>query len=494
MTQSPYRQALLRVAEMAAADRAAIAGGVPGEVLMENAGAGTAREITRRWAACRTVVLCGPGNNGGDGFVVARHLADAGYDVRVALAGDRDHIEGDATLMARRWEGPVDALTPQAVTGCGLVVDGLFGAGLTREVTGAARATIEAANALGTPIVAIDIPSGVHGDTGAVLGDAPRAALTATFFRMKPGHLLLPGRLHAGEVTVIDIGIPDSALAPIAPALFRNTPELWGHAFPWPALDSHKYTRGHATIVSGGPGRTGAARLAARAALRCGAGLVTVVGPPDSLAINASQLTAVMCASFTDAEGFRDQISDERRNAVLLGPGNGVTEATRAHVLAALDMGKLCVLDADALTVFADAPERLFAAIASPCLLTPHEGEFGRLFPDIEGSKVDRARAAARTAGAAVLLKGADTVIAHPDGRAAINANAPPELATAGAGDVLAGMALGLMAQGMAAFEAGCAAAWLHGAAAAEVGPGLIAEDLDETLPTVLTRLKAQIV
>ncbi len=480
--------ALLTVDEMYAADKAAIDAGVPGETLMENAGGAIARAILERWTPRPVAILCGPGNNGGDGFVVARLLDAAGWPVTVALLGSVENLKGDAAVMAGRWRGAVVALDLAVLDDAELVVDGLFGAGLTRPLDGVPRAVVEAIAARRLPSVAIDVPSGVHGDTGAVMGAAAPAALTVTFFRRKPGHLLLPGRTLCGEVVVADIGIPEAVLDDIGPTCCVNAPALWLTRYPWPAAGDHKYSRGHAIVAGGGVETTGAARLAARAALRVGAGLVTVAAPTDALPIYATTLEAVMTRVTADADAFADLIADPRKNAVLLGPGGGVTEETRAKTLAALSAGKACVLDADALTVFKNKPDELFTAISSPCLLTPHDGEYRRLF-DVAGDKVARARAAAETSGAAVLLKGADTVIAAPDGRAAINDNAPPELATAGAGDVLAGLALGLMAQSMGAFDAGCAAAWLHGACATHVGPGLIAEDLSEALPAVLAAL-----
>lgn len=485
--------ALLSVAEMGAADRAAMDGGVSGAALMEAAGAGVARAITRRWALRPTVVLCGPGNNGGDGFVVARRLRRAGArDVRVALLGSREALEGDARAMADAWEGEVSPLGPGLVEDAALIVDAVFGAGLSRDVDGVARATLEAANAADAVRVAVDVPSGIHGDTGHELGGCFAADLSVTFFRKKPGHLLLPGRLACGEVEVVDIGIPVSVLDAIAPRAAENDPALWGRLVPVPGSAAHKYRRGHALIVGGGPESTGAARLAARAALRVGSGLVTLAGPPDSLVVNASHSTAVMTESFAGPAALAAVLGQRRRNAVLLGPGNGVTEATRANVLAALRSPAACVLDADALTVFAGRRDALAAAISGPCVLTPHDGEFARLFGEAaEGrGKADSARLAARSTGATVLLKGADTVVAAPDGRVAINGNAPPDLATAGTGDVLSGLVAGLLAQGMAPFEATCAAAWMHGAAARAVGPGLIAEDLPEALPDVLSGLR----
>ena len=483
---------LLSVAEMGRADAMAIAAGTPGEVLMEAAGAAVASEIRSRWRPCPTVVLCGPGNNGGDGFVIARHLGEADWDVVVALLGAADKLKGDAALNARRWKGEVMALAPAVLDGRALVVDAIFGAGLARPLAGQALATIEAVNGRELPCVGVDTPSGIDGDSGEVRGAAPRCALTVTFFRKKPGHLLLPGRLLAGEVVVADIGIAESVLEAIAPRIVENTPSLWSHLLPWPGPWDHKYSRGH-VIVGGGAEMTGAARLAAGAALRAGAGLVTIASPPEVVPIYAVYMPGVLTVPVDDEEAFAALLADRRRNAVLLGPGYGVNEATRARVLAALGAGKRMVLDADALTVFADSPADLFKAIAGDCVLTPHEGEFARIFPDLGGEfggKLARARAAAEISGAVVLLKGADTVIASPGGRAAINANAPAMLATGGAGDVLAGLIIGLMAQGMAPFEAASAAAWIHGEAAFDFGPGLIAEDLAGLVPGVLARLE----
>jgi hydroxyethylthiazole kinase-like uncharacterized protein yjeF len=482
------RHALLTVPEMYRADTLTMAGGIPGETLMESAGTAVAREIASRWAPQPTVVLCGPGNNGGDGFVVARLLAQAGWPVRLGLLGSIEGLRGDAAGAAACWSGPVELLSIDLLDGAVLVVDALFGAGLARPLDGLARAAIESMTARGVTVIAIDVPSGVQGDTGAVLGAAPRAALTVTFFRRKPGHVLLPGRLHAGTVVVADIGIPDNVLDDIRPMLHENDPDLWLPRFPWPRSESHKYSRGHCVIL-GGSRMTGAARLAARAAMRAGAGLVTIACPPESFAIYAAAEPGNIVHPLEQESDFSTLLSDHRRNAVLIGPGAGVSAVTRTRVLTALKADKNLVLDADALSAFADQPASLFQRLSDRCLLTPHAGEFKRLF-GIEGDKLSQARRAAQRAGAVVLLKGADTVIAGPDGRAVINANAPPELATAGAGDVLAGLALGLTAQGMTAFDAGCAAAWLHGAAADEIGPGLIAEDLPDLLPIVLRRLR----
>jgi len=424
--------------------------------------------------------------------VVARLLAARGFDV---LAAARNGHKDDAAAMAARWQGARVPLAPAALEGAALIVDALFGAGLSRPVEGDDRALVEAANHAHVPIVAVDMPSGVDGDNGQVRGIAVRADITVTFFRLKPAHLLLPGRDLCGEILLADIGIPEAACDGIR--LFENAPALWGSDYRWPKADAHKYARGHCVAVSGPAHATGAARLAARGALRIGAGLVSMAAERDAVAINAAQLTAIMVKPFKRAKGLAELLSDARLNAVIIGPGLGAGKGSRALVEAVLASGAAAILDADALTVFQDDPQSLFGKIKHVAVMTPHVGEFERLFPGLlknSASKVAAARTGAARAKAVVLLKGSDTVIAAPDGRAAINANAPATLATAGAGDVLAGFIGGLLAQGMAPFEAASAAAWLHGDAAARFGPGLIAEDLPEILPESLSGLRERLV
>jgi ADP-dependent NAD(P)H-hydrate dehydratase / NAD(P)H-hydrate epimerase len=496
MTRGETMIELLTAEEMARADTLAVAGGVAGATLMENAGSAVAEEVARRFPDAGDIaVLCGPGNNGGDGFVAARHLQQRGYKVSLGFDGDEARLPADAAAMAKRYDGTRQPLDAAVIAGADVVVDGLFGAGLARPIEGKLARLIESLYASNLPVIAIDVPSGIDGTTGDVRGTAIRAMATVTFFRLKPGHLLLPGRLHCGEVRLADIGIPASVLGPIAPKTFANEPPLWRAEFPWPRPESHKYARGHAVVVSGPVYSTGAARLGARGALRIGAGLVTVASPRDALEVNAAELTAIMVREADDARALAALLSDRRKNAVLIGPGLGVGERTKDMVLAALRSDAALVLDADAITSFAEEPGELFAAIAAhvgAVALTPHDGEFARLLPDLLARpKLERARRGAARAGAILVLKGADTVVAAPDGFASINAMTSPFLATAGSGDVLAGMILGLLAQGMPAFQAASAAVWLHGAAAAAFGPGLIAEDLPETLPMVLRGLRA---
>jgi hydroxyethylthiazole kinase-like uncharacterized protein yjeF len=490
---------LLTTAEMAQADRLAIAGGIAGIALMENAGRAVADAVAAHYpSGSRVAVVAGPGNNGGDGFVAARLLAARGYRVALMLLGDVARLKGDAALAASKWTGGVAAADPAGLAGADVVIDALFGAGLDRPVEGAARALIEAINAQAAPIVAVDLPSGINGTSGAAMGVAVKATQTVTFFRKKPGHLLLPGRLHCGAISIADIGIPAALVERIAPKTFENIPALWCQHFPGPKPEGHKYDRGHAVVVSGPSWSTGAARLAARGALRAGAGLVTIASPREALAVNAAASLAVMVRPVDGAEELQRFLEDRRLNAVAIGPGLGVGEPTCDLVITVLGGERAVVLDADAMTSFVADPARLSRALQArtdrATILTPHEGEFSRYFGALGegakvGSKLERARFAAEITGAVIVLKGADTVIAAADGRAAINANAPPYLATAGSGDVLTGIATGLLAQGLPAFEAAAAAVWLHGEAATAFGPGLIAEDLPEQLPKLYRRL-----
>jgi NAD(P)H-hydrate epimerase len=463
---------------------------------MENAGRAVAAEAIKMVSpGARIAVLCGPGNNGGDGFVAARVLREAGYAVSIAPLAEPDKLRGDAAVMAAKADhlDRVDIWTLN-LSGCDLVIDALFGAGLSRPMAPEIGDKIFGRLFGGPPILAVDVPSGLDGTTGQSTGFVLSATRTVTFFRLKPGHLLMPGRALCGRMVLADIGMPDGVLAHIpGPLPHANAPATWLPAFPRLAMDGHKYSRGHAVVVSGGIEMSGAARLCARGALRIGAGLVTVATPPDALLAHAAQLNATLLKAASTPGELRQLLADSRFTAVAVGPGLGRAADVMERVLAVLDCHAATVLDADALTVAADNPARLFEAIQArperPAVLTPHDGEFNRLFPDLSGSKLERARQAASRSGAVVVLKGPDTVIAAPDGRASINDNAPPTLATAGSGDVLAGFVTGLLAQRMPAYEAACAAVWVHGAAAERFGRGLIAEDLPETLPGVLTEL-----
>ncbi|MEQ3624723.1 MAG: NAD(P)H-hydrate dehydratase [Celeribacter sp.] len=507
---------ILTSAQMRSTEAAAIAcGKCSGAELMERAGQGAA-DVMRAWFPVKhrhAVILCGPGNNGGDGFVVARHLAQAGWRVEV-LTLPGASLSGDAARMADRWEGPrADMSIPTAEAGTrpGLVIDALFGTGLSRPLDPLLRAVQEAVRARAGEgechRIALDCPSGLSADTGEVVGpdDAPvlPADLTLSFHTPKPGHYLGRGPEICGTLAVVPIGLDGASAALETPPAGDVTrlvaPEVPG---PWlrqrvqPGNGDHKYTRGHVLVLGGKVAQGGAARMAARAALRVGAGLVTLAVPPAALIENAARLDAVMLTRCADADALAELLEDTRLSALCLGPGLAPDARTRALVLTALGAERPTVLDAGALSAFADAPEALFAALHPRAVLTPHEGEFARLFPDLaqdrrSGSKIDAVREAAGRAGAVVLLKGAATVIAGPNGatslHAAVYERAAPWLGTAGAGDVLSGIIAGLIAgQGAEDMHGQVeVAAWLHVEAARRFGPGLIAEDLPDMLPQV---------
>ena len=483
--------ALLTPIQMGDADRAVKASGVYGFGLMEAAGSAVAVAVGARWPMRPVTVLCGPGNNGGDGFVAARHLAAAGWPVKLALLDSREKLTGEAARAASLWKGPVAPFSSESLEGAGIVIDAIFGAGLSRPLDGNALALVESLKVRRIPTCAVDIPSGLDGASGMILGAAAPADLTVTFFRKKPGHLLYPGRGLCGDILVADIGIPATVLDDIAPNTWENGPDLWLAGYPWPQPESYKYKRGEVLIL-GGEAITGASRMTAQAASRAGAGMVTLAAPAKVWSIYATSLINAIVHSFDGLQEFEVLLADVRRNVIAIGPGAGVGSSTRQLVLAALATKRAAVLDADALTSFAEAPQDLFQAIVGPCVLTPHAGEFMRLF-HFEGDKLQRARSATRESNAVVVLKGPDTVIAAPDGRAIINSNAPAQLATGGTGDVLTGFVAALLAQGMAPFEAAEAAVWLHGAAATEFGLGLVAEDLPNALPRVLQKIKARL-
>ena len=500
MAQIANTQLLLTASEMGMADKAAVAAGVPAVDLMAAAGKAVADTVLNRWSRCSVLVLCGPGNNGGDGFVVAKLLKAAGWPVRLAFMGTVETLSLEAAHFYQAWQGDVEDYSVDLLEQADLVIDAMFGAGLTRPLEGKARDMVDAIIARDIPVCAIDVPSGVDGTTGAALGLVAPAELTVTFFRKKPGHLLLPGRSLCGELVVADIGIPETVLNELSLQAWENSPELWYENYPWPRMDGHKFHRGHA-VVFGGENITGASRLTARGAMRIGAGLVSLAVPIKAWAIYATAMTSVMVAKLEqtqEAEDFEELLLDPRHNAIVVGPGAGLAGferiRTRKIVLTALATDRATVLDADALSAFSDDPQTLFDAINGPCVMTPHEGEFARLFPEVNKShpddKLTRARLAAKLSGAVVVLKGADTIIASPDGRAIINSNAPADLATGGSGDVLAGFIVGLLAQGMSSFDAAAAGVWLHGEVGNEVGIGLIADDLPDHLPKVLSAFK----
>lgn len=479
---------LLTPVQMALADGAAINGGTPGITLMENAGAAVVDVFNEEFPdASKILVICGTGNNGGDGFIAARMLRDQSKDVSVFIFGDASRISGDAKLAFDRCEQVIIASELPDISKFDVVVDALFGAGLDRPVAGKAAQIVDAVNDSGKPIISVDLPSGINGATGEVMGHAVGATSTVTFFRYKPGHVLLPGRSFCGRKHLRQIGIEEDVLASSGQSAALNLPDLWGQVFPTPDIAGHKYDRGHSLVLSGPLTATGAARLMAGAALRVGSGLVTVASPEDAMLVNACHLTSIMLRSADTPHDIRETLADERFNCVALGPGMPPDSDTARMVTTVLAMKRRTVLDAGALSAFESSPDTLFAAIrnsGAQVVLTPHEGEFAKLFPEENklSSKLERAKAASVKSGAVILLKGPDTVVASPSGEASIADNSAPWLATAGSGDVLSGIVTGLLAQGMPVFEATSAAVWLHGDAAQKAGPGMISSDLDQAL------------
>jgi ADP-dependent NAD(P)H-hydrate dehydratase / NAD(P)H-hydrate epimerase len=483
---------ILTVAQAYEADRLAASAGVNSYALMQKAGAALAHPVMALKDGRPVQVFCGPGANGGDGYVAASVLRKAGIAAEVFCLGDPEQLKGDAKKAFKDWGGPIAKARPTVVRADGIIIDALFGAGLSRPISGDAAALVGAMNASGGTIISADLPSGISGDLGQPAGPHIKADATVTFFRKKCAHVLEPARRYCGQITVADIGIPDAVLETIQPQARENGPTCWPGLPPSIDVLAHKHTRGHVLVRCGASLQTGAARLAARAALRTGAGLVSLLASEAAALVCAAHETEVMIIEREKGDALAPILQQKRVNAVVIGPAGGVNAAMREDVQAIRSALMPMVLDADGISAFADMPASLFALLDDTCVLTPHEGEFARLFPDLADrgqSKVERVKKAAERAGCTILLKGPDTVIAAPNGRVIINTNAPPWLATAGSGDVLAGIIGALLAQQSPGFEAAACGVWLHGAAGKACGRGLIAGDLEKALPAVLRGL-----
>lgn len=489
--------AVLTADEMRRAEAAAFARGLPSFEAMRRAGNAVAAEAARRWpstAVDQVFVLCGPGNNGGDGFIAATVLRAAGYRVQVQAIAPNSARSADAQRALAGWGGAVADLDPAGLAGLGardVVVDALFGIGQTRALAGAAAAAVEAVNRSAAAVIAVDVPSGIDADCGAVPGAAIDADITVTFNWAKRGHLLLPAAALCGDLIIADVGFVADDLSAVGATCFRNAPSLWRDLYPLPRAEDHKYRRGHAVIAGGGL-MTGAARLAARAARRVGLGMLTLAVPPQSWAVYAEDQAGAIVRPAADRGAILALAGDARVTALLVGSGLEPDAATADLVRGAIAFSRPLVIDGGGLTALAQHGG--LTGGRPDIVLTPHEGEFARLFPDLgaAGCKLDRARAAAARCGCTLVLKGADTVIAGPDGLAILSDLAPPTLATAGSGDVLAGAVTGLLGLGLPALQAAAMAAWLHAQAASGQGLGLIAEDLPERLPAALATALGQ--
>jgi NAD(P)H-hydrate epimerase len=494
MNQEQSYLALLTPEQMQRIERKHIDAGTPSFDLMMQAGESVAAFIRSTFAPAPILVLTGPGNNGGDGYVIAESLRVAGWEVTLASFTHTAPRTPDAILAHNFYHGDVVEYSADLLANMPMIVDAIFGTGLTKSLDAKIVQAISDIESRNLPVIAVDIPSGVHGETGAVLGAAFKAAATMTFTRKKIGHTVLPGKEYCGTVLVADIGIPDTLVIEENPGVFQNEPELWIKHLRQPDSGTHKYMRGHVGVLGGIRTMTGASRLSALAAQRSGAGLVSVVCNEDTLPVLAPALTSIMTVLANTEEEYAAWLKDERITSLVIGPGAGVNDRTRAFVKASLDSGKATVIDADAISAFAGNAESLKTMLHPQCILTPHEGEFERLFKNTpvseKSTKLEKTLEAARWIGATVAYKGSDTIIASPEGIAVVNVNAPPTLATAGSGDVLAGICGGLLAQGIPAFDAACAAVWMHGEAALMFGVGLIADDLNDTLPDVLRFLQ----
>lgn len=485
---------ILTAQEMRQADQSAIAAGAKGIELMTAAGHAVAHKIAQEFAPCPVLVLCGKGNNGGDGFIVAGLLEKAGWPVRVACLSKITELKGDAALAAKTFSGKVEALNSNlGIKDARIVVDAVFGTGFTGTLEPELVTLFDKVRAKSPAVIAVDMPSGIDADSGTIAEGTLKADITVTFCRRKIAHMIYPSRTWCGRVVRSDIGIDDSVIAQQTVLAYENNPALWVASLPVPGHDSHKFTRGHVSVY-GGTFRTGAAALAARAAQRAGAGLVSIASADSAQLYYRLAAASLMVDECNTLDDYKAILADERRTAAVIGPGalpaQGGEEDLRAAVLAAVATPKVVVLDGDVFRAFEHQPAQLFGQLdPTRHVMTPHAGEFLRLFGTPDGSKLDQARAAAKKANAVIVYKGADTIIAAPEGLAVIDVSGPPTLATAGSGDVLAGLIAGFAAQGMPAFFAACASVYLHSHSARLHGLGLTAEDIISNIHQALNHL-----
>ncbi|MEO1041400.1 MAG: NAD(P)H-hydrate dehydratase [Pseudomonadota bacterium] len=481
-TQAFLERGLLTPVAMAAADQRTIDAGTARGTLIARAARSVFRILRAQFTRRPVTVLCGPGQNGEDGWMLAALLADAGWPLEIIDLGGGLQIDDPAPEGLASYVRPSGIFAP---TSSSLIVDAVLGAGLARPVSGEIARVFEKLNQSDAKVLAIDLPSGIDGATGEVRGQAVHADVTVTFHRLKPGHLIGDGAELSGRIFLCDIGIAPEA--DDASAVW-NAPCLWRDSLCGLVRETHKYARGHVCVI-GGPGlKGGAARLSARAASVSGAGAVTYLSPLSGAEFAAATFDAVMVKPLGDREAL-DAFLRDRVGAVVLGPGMGHAEKAEEAVKAVLETKLPCVLDADALTLYEGRTDELFEHLHGACVLTPHEGEFSRLFPDLSGDKRIRTEKAAELSGATVLLKGSTTVIAKTGEPTVISSHGSPALATAGSGDVLAGLIGGFLAKGVTPVKAAAAGAWVHADAARDAGPSLNADHLPARIVSVMEAL-----
>ena len=478
-------------------DELSVKHGVSLSKLMENAGNASFQVIVDRIIPDlsnfnnRITVLCGPGNNGGDGFVIAKKLIEKNFDVKVCSPFNKNSFNSTALEKLEISNFDLLEVSQDLFKNSDLIIDALFGIGLNRDIDKKLIDLIDLINKEKNYVVSIDIPSGLVTDTGEKKPTSINADHTITFQSPKPCHFLLPGKINTGELSVVDIGVPEQIFEGVKKSsnIFLNTSDLWKNYFPWPKEYDHKYSRGHLLVQSGDQFSTGASRLASLSALRIGAGVVTLASSDEAALINASHLTSVMVKNISNISNFINFAKNRKVTSLLIGPGCGVTDYTKKLSLNVIELGLPVVLDADALSVFKNDPDELFSSIKKyndRVILTPHEGEFNRIFKDRKGSKLSAASDAAKLSGATIIYKGNDTVISNPDGLLAISDKSSPFLATAGSGDILAGICAGLLSQGMNSFFAACAGQWFHKKIGEIPRPGMIADDMPAIIENFL--------
>jgi len=458
---------------------------------MERAGHEVFKLIENNFTKKQSViVLCGPGNNGGDGFVVARYLMEEGYKVKVYTFANKDNYIGDALEALKNFKGVIKALSFFNLEKKALIVDALFGIGLKRKIKGRLKKIFQQIKKSNNPVVSVDIPSGISSSDGKILGSAIKATFTVTFHRKKAGHVLGDGKEFSGKLSVVDIGFSNKKMKN---RYIENSPHLWVKYFPWKKISGHKYSRGRVVVHGGQKEFTGATILSAQAALRTGTGSVKIICSKNTLQIYSLKFPSVLKTEINNIYQLEKFLKKEKITSILIGPGAGSNKKVKEIVKLILRKVKYAVIDADALTCFKNDLKSLYNLLDKNKIITPHLGEFHRIFPTIKKklNNVDKVLIATKLTKSNIVLKGSSTIIISYDKKIIINDHSSSELAVIGSGDVLSGLIVSLVGdKKMSPFLAGCAATWIHGDIAKKYGKGLIAEDIVKGIPAALKRLK----